>query len=73
MERSNQDANAHCHEWVGPISHLAVGQATPLPVCAVLVNMMWGQVERDVGGGGMEDQKKIVRWGGNIINITPVI
>ena len=35
--------------------------------------MMWGQVERDTGGGGMEDQKKVVQWGGNLMNITLVI
>ena len=44
-----------------------------MPVCAVLVDMMWGQVERDAGGGRGEDQKKVVQWSGNIINITPVI
>ena len=43
------------------------------PVCAVLVDMMWEEVERDVGGGRVEDKKKVVRWGGNIMNITPVI
>ena len=44
-----------------------------MPVRAVLVDMMWGQIERDTGGGGMEDQKKVVWWGGNIMNTTPVI
>jgi hypothetical protein len=38
-----------------------------MPVCALLVDMMWRQVQRDMGGGRVEDQKKVVRWGGYVI------
>ena len=60
-------------KWVDTINCPVVGQESLTPVCTVLVDMMWGQVERDAGGGRVEDQKKVVRWGGNIMNITPVI
>ena len=44
-----------------------------MPVHAVLVDMMWGKVEHDTGSGRVKDQKKVVRWGGNIMNVTLVI